>query len=59
VHVVWHQVAFQNLAFLLRSQSPKHLSHPLAQLSVQRLFRYFGMNTTWYLQSHMVWFSLS
>ena len=59
VHVVGHQMALFNPALLVLHQPSKHLAQVPPQLPVQHLLRPFGMNTTWYLLSHFVWFRLS
>lgn len=55
MHMIGHQMAFFDPRFLLRRQLVEHLAEALAELEVQRLLRHFGMNTTWNLQSQVVW----
>src|SRR4051794_30233887 len=46
VHVIGHQVPFENLTLLLLGQSVEHLSKVLLQLSVHVFLRRFSMNTS-------------
>ena len=54
MHMIDHQVPLPNLAFLVARQLSELAAQVLAERAVERLRRYFGMNTTWYLHSHFV-----
>src|SRR5215469_5366925 len=55
VHVIRHQMPLFNSAFL----APRQLVEYSAQRRIcpnSNFLRYVGVNTTWYLHSHVVWF---
>jgi hypothetical protein len=51
-----HQVPFLNLAFLAPGEFVEYCSQVLPNLPNSNFLRYFGVNTTWYLHSHVAWF---
>jgi hypothetical protein len=57
VHMVWHQMPFENLAFLLPRQSVENLPKLPAYLAEDGFPAPSGHENdkTWYLQSHFEW----
>ena len=58
VHMVGHQVSFHDFALLLARQPVQYLAQLLTQMAIRpysTFLRYFGVNTTWYLHSHVLW----
>jgi len=61
VYMIRHQVTLLNYTLPLFSQMVKYFTQfPNSFLIWPNItfFLYFGMNTTWYLHSHLVWFVL-
>src|SRR5262249_34350258 len=56
MHVVGHQMSFFDLAFLALGKLAGYSAQVPPDLPKQRLLRYFGVNTTWYLPFHVAWF---
>ena len=46
-------------ALFLRRKLAKHFPQIFPRSLYNVFLRHFGMNTTWYLQSHFVWLKLS
>ena len=54
VHVVRHQMPFLDPAVLQKRQFLGHAAEILFQQSAKTLSSKLGMNTTWYLHTHLV-----
>ena len=55
MHMVRHQVSFDNLTLLLPGQRMENRPKMLTRLPEITFRRRLGTNTTWYLQSHFEW----
>jgi hypothetical protein len=55
MRMVGHPMTFQNLAFFLPSQRMENRPEGPPGLPKQNFSPLFGVNTTWYLQSHLEW----
>lgn len=53
VHMVWHEMPFKNVAFLLPNKRVENSSQVTARRPEDRPWRGLGTNMTWYLRSHL------
>jgi hypothetical protein len=56
MHMIGHQVPFFDPAFLVLGKVVEYSPQVLPDLPKQHFLGYFGVNTTWYLHSHVEWF---
>ena len=56
MHMVLLLMSFFDLAFLAPGKLVKDSAEVPPDLPKQQLLRYFGVNTTWYMHSHVAWF---